>query len=86
VEGNVLYSADAPLPLELPTGEQQVSAELTFTTARCDPHALAEAKQPYLMPLLVSVDGAAEVPLDLPLDGAQRDLLEQLTIRVCTPG
>jgi hypothetical protein len=85
VEGNVLYFADAPLPLELTAGQHEASAELTFTTARCDPHALADVKQPYLMPLSVSVDGGAEVPVDLPLDDAQRELLRLLTVRVCTP-
>ncbi|WP_051684340.1 hypothetical protein [Blastococcus sp. URHD0036] len=85
VEGNVLYFADAPLPLELAAGADEASVELTFTTARCDPHALADVKQPYLMPLSVSVDGGAEVPVDLPLDDAQRELLRLLTVRVCTP-
>ncbi len=86
VEGNVLYTAEAELPLELAGGEREVSAGITFGTARCDPHALAETKQPYLMPLAVTVDGGAEVVLDLPLDDAQRGQLRELTDRVCTPG
>ncbi|RBY82658.1 hypothetical protein [Blastococcus sp. TF02A-26] len=85
VEGNVLYSADAPLPLELTAGQREASVELTLTTARCDPHALADVKQPYLMPLSVSVDGGEEIPVDLPLDESQRELLRLLTVRVCTP-
>ncbi|MGY1772738.1 hypothetical protein [Blastococcus sp. SYSU D00813] len=85
VEGNVLYFADAPLPLTLAAGEREASVELTFTTARCDPHALADVKQPYLMPLSLSVDGAEEVPVDLPLDDAQREMLRLLTDRVCVP-
>ncbi|MGY1740802.1 MULTISPECIES: hypothetical protein [unclassified Blastococcus] len=86
VEGNVLYAADADLPLELAAGEREVSAGITFRTARCDPHALAETKQPYLMPLEVVVDGGEPVSLDLPLDEAQRGQLRDLTDRVCTPG
>jgi hypothetical protein len=86
VEGNVLYSAEAELPLELSAGEDEASAELVLRTARCDPHALADAKQPYLMPLSVSVAGADEVPVDLPLDDAQREMLRLLTDRVCVPG
>ena len=86
VEGNVLYTAEAELPLELAAGESGGEAALTMGTARCDPHALAETKQPYLMPLVVTVDGGEEVPLDLPLDEAQRGQLRDLTDRVCTPG
>ena len=86
VEGNVLYAAEAELPLELAAGQDEASTAITFRTARCDPHALAETKQPYLMPLGVTVDGGEEVVLDLPLDDAQRGLLRELTDRVCAPG
>ncbi|WP_409328559.1 hypothetical protein [Trujillonella humicola] len=85
VEGNVLYTAEAELPLELGAGEREVSAGLMITTARCDAHALAETKQPYLMPLAVAVDGGPEVVLDLPLDEVQRGQLRELTERVCVP-
>lgn len=85
VEGNVLYAAEAEVPLELAAGEREASAGMTIATARCDPHALAETKQPYLMPLAVSVDGGPEVVLDLPLDEAQRAALRALTDRVCVP-
>ncbi len=86
VEGNVLYAAEAELPLELAGGEREVAAGVVFRTARCDPHALAETKQPYLMPLAVTVDGGPEVLLDLPLDDAQRGQLRELTDRICVPG
>jgi hypothetical protein len=82
VEGNVLYDADADLPLEV---DGEVSTALTFTTARCDPHARAETKQPYLIPLVATVGDGPEVVLDLPLDDVQRDLLRQLTDRTCVP-
>ncbi|MGY1747591.1 hypothetical protein [Blastococcus sp. SYSU D00695] len=86
LEGSVLYTARAELPLELAAGREEASAPVAFTTARCDPHALAETKQPYLMPLAVTVDDGTAVTLDLPLDDSQREQLRQLTARTCTPG
>ncbi|SEP02753.1 hypothetical protein [Trujillonella endophytica] len=85
VQGNVLYDADAQLPLDLAVGDPEASTGIVFTTARCDPHALAETQQPYLMLLGVRVADGAETVLDLPLDDAQRELLHELTDRVCTP-
>jgi hypothetical protein len=86
IAGSVLYSAVAPLPVELAEGEWEASVEITFTTARCDPHALADVKQPYLMALSIAVDGGNEVPVELPLDEFQREQLRLLTDRVCVPG
>ncbi|SNR81897.1 hypothetical protein SAMN04488107_0030 [Geodermatophilus saharensis] len=83
LEGNVLYDVEADLPVTLAEGESSAEVGLTFTTARCDPHALAETKQPYLFVLGVQVDGEDEVTVDLPLDQAQRDTLFTLTESAC---
>ncbi|MGY1609604.1 MULTISPECIES: hypothetical protein [unclassified Geodermatophilus] len=83
LEGNVLYDVDADLPVTLTEGEPGREVGLTFTTARCDAHALAETKQPHLFLLGVQVDGEDEVTVDLPLDQAQRDVLFALTESAC---
>ncbi|WP_336031002.1 hypothetical protein [Geodermatophilus sp. FMUSA9-8] len=83
LDGNVLYDVAADLPATLGEGEATRQVSLEFTTARCDPHALAETKQPYLFVVGVQVDGEDEVTVDLPLDQAQRDELFALTGSAC---
>ncbi|MGY1651188.1 hypothetical protein [Geodermatophilus sp. SYSU D01119] len=83
LDGNVLYDVAADLPATLGEGVDEREVGLEFTTARCDPHALAEVKQPYLFVLGVQVDGEDEVTVDLPLDQAQRDVLFALTESAC---
>jgi hypothetical protein len=70
------------LPLEL-AGER-VGTPVSFTPATCDAHVLSEIKQPYRFPMLVVVGDDEPVPMDLPLNPADRDLLAGLVKRVCT--
>ena len=72
------------LPIELDPGERTASVPVRFTPATCDPHVLAETKKPYVFPVVVTVGQGEEVPVDLPLDAAARDLLAALVDRVCT--
>jgi hypothetical protein len=85
LQGNVLYHAVATtdLPRTLEAGESTLEVGLEFTMARCDAHALAEAKQPHLFLLGLQVGDDDEVPADLPLDQAQRDELAALVDRAC---
>jgi hypothetical protein len=80
---SVLVAADAQLPVELATGQPALSVPVTFRPASCDPHVLAETKKPYVFALDVSVGGTAEVPVDLPLDDAQKGVLAAMVERVC---
>jgi hypothetical protein len=82
---SVLIEPTADLPLDLAGDEDSASASVSFTPASCDPHVLAETKKPYVFPLAVTVGGADEVPVDLPLDQAARDRLAGLVQRVCPP-
>ena len=73
----------ASLPATLDAGVTELRLPVTFRPATCEPHRLAETKQPFVLPLLVAVGEGAPVPVPLPLDDAQRRLLQDLLTRVC---
>jgi hypothetical protein len=75
--------ADDDLPVTLAAGETELRIPVTFDPARCDAHALAETKQPFLLPLAVTVGDGDSVPVPLPLDDGQRDRLQAMLGRVC---
>jgi hypothetical protein len=79
----VLDVAVDGLPLELEPGEERAAAGVVFTAASCDPHVLAETKQPFVFPLSVVVADAEPMPVPLPVDAAQQVLLQELLERVC---
>jgi hypothetical protein len=79
----VLDVAVAGLPLQLEPGEDRVTADVAFTAASCEPHVLAETKQPFVFPLSVVVGDAEPVAVPLPVDATQEALLWDLLDRVC---
>ncbi|WP_138756987.1 hypothetical protein [Modestobacter altitudinis] len=72
------------LPVTLEPDRDELRLPVTFDAARCDPHALAETKKPFVFPLAVTVGDGDSVPVDLPLDDAQKVQLEGFLGRVCT--
>jgi hypothetical protein len=83
LDGNTLYDARADLPRTLEEGTTSLETGVEFTVATCHPHVLGEIKQPYVFVLRVQVAGSDEVPVDLPLDQGQRDVLASLVDVVC---
>jgi hypothetical protein len=85
VERSVLLEpvAGRHLPVTLRPADDELALPVTFTLASCDPHVLAETKKPFVFPLTVSVAGRDPVAVDLPVDDAQRAVLQQLVDRVC---
>ena len=75
---------DDELPVTLAPDQDELRLPVTFDAARCDPHALAETKKPFVFPLAVTVGDGESVPVDLPIDDAQKLQLEQFLGRVCT--
>jgi hypothetical protein len=75
---------DDDLPVTLAPDEDQLRLPVAFDAARCDPHALAETKKPFVFPLAVTVGDGDSVPVDLPLDDAQKAQLQAFLDRVCT--
>lgn len=74
---------DDDLPVTLAAGEQELRIPVTFDAARCDPHALAETKKPFVFPLAVTVGDGDPVPVPLPLTDAHKAQLQGLLDRVC---
>jgi hypothetical protein len=87
VGGSVILDVAADdLPTEMAGDDDERSTPVTFTSATCDPHALAETKKPYVFPLEVTVGDDEPVVMDLPVDDELRTRLVALVDRVCLPG
>ncbi|TWH74540.1 hypothetical protein JD78_03081 [Modestobacter roseus] len=71
------------LPEVLAAGDEELRLPVTVRSASCEPHVLAETKQPFVFPLRVQIGAAEEVAVDLPLDDGQRRQLQELLGRVC---
>jgi hypothetical protein len=74
---------DRKLPASLQPADSELALPVTFGLASCDPHVLAETKKPFVFALGIAVGNAAAVAVDLPVDDAQKAVLQQLVDRVC---
>lgn len=80
---SVLMAVEADLPLALAGDAREAEAEVRFTPATCEPHVLAETKQPFRFPVGIEVAGRNEVVVDLPVTAQVRTQLQDLVGRVC---
>jgi hypothetical protein len=81
---SVIIEVTGPdLPVEMAGDEDELSTPVEFTSATCDPHALAETKKPYVFPLEVTVGDEEPVVMRLPVDDELRARLVELVDRVC---
>jgi hypothetical protein len=69
--------------LEVSDAEPTGSVPVTISADRCDPHAVAEFKTPFLFLSWVAVGEAEPVPVPLELTGGARQALEDL-IATCS--
>jgi hypothetical protein len=84
--GNVIFTlvlADAHPVLEVSDAAPRASVPVTIRADRCDPHAVAEFKTPFLFLSWVAVGEGEPVPVPLDLTGAPRRALEDL-IATCS--
>jgi hypothetical protein len=84
--GNVIFTlvvADAHPVLAVSDDEPSATIPVTIRADRCDPHAVAEFKTPYLFLSWVTVGDGDPVPVPLELTGAARQALETL-IATCS--
>ncbi len=80
---SVLIAVEVPLPLTLAADAPRARATLRLRPATCEPHVLAETKQPFLFPLTVEVGDDEPVTIDLPVTDDLRAQLQALVKRVC---
>jgi len=78
-----LFTVVEPSAAELSEGTGQVSLPVALVVTRCDPHAVAEDKKGYLLPVRVAVDGSPAVLVEVPVPVPERGPLEALIDRSC---
>jgi hypothetical protein len=84
--GNVIFTLvldEAHPVLRVSDEEPTASVPVTISADRCDPHAVAEFKRPYVFLSWVSVGDGEPVPVELVLTGAARQALVDL-IAACS--
>jgi len=84
--GNVLFTLrleQAHPVLRVSDEEPSARVPVTISADRCDPHAVAEFKQPYQFLSWVAVGEAEPVPVELVLTGGARVALDEL-IAACS--
>ncbi len=79
VEGNIIFAMEAeqPLPFAVDPGSTGRLA-VRASAARCDTHALIEAKRKLHFPLAVSLDGADPVIVEVEATGAAGSVFQAL--------
>jgi hypothetical protein len=84
--GNIIFTLiteEAHPVVEVSDDEPVATVPVTISADRCDPHAVAEFKTPFLFLSWATVGEADPVPVPLQLTGAARTALEQL-IATCS--
>lgn len=80
---SVLYAFTVTLPARLEAGVASLDVPVDVRPATCAPHRIADAKQPFLFPLFLSLGGAPAREVDLPTTGSQQAALHDLTVTIC---
>ena len=84
VEGaTTLFTVAEPRRVELSPGGGATTLDVVLTVTRCDPHAVAEDKKGYLLPVRVAVDGAEPVLVEVAVPVPERAPLQDLIDRTC---
>ena len=89
VRGNVIFTVYVDVEgtpvLRVTDDEPVASVPVTISADRCDPHAVAEFKRPYVFLSWIAIGDDATVPVELVASGAARAALDQL-IASCSTG
>lgn len=70
-------------PVESEIQGEQVALGVTLTVTRCDPHAIAEDKKGYLLPVTVASAQGDPVLVEVPIPVPRRAALQDLIDRTC---
>jgi hypothetical protein len=79
--GNVIFTLhlDRQHPvLRVTDDEPSARLPVTISADRCDPHAVAEFKTPYVFRSWLAVGDGRPVPVELVLEGGARTALQEL--------
>ncbi len=69
VEGNIIFAMEAQQSLPFAVGGGTARLDVRVSAARCDTHALIEAKRKLHFPLSISLDGAEPVVVEVEATG-----------------
>jgi hypothetical protein len=85
VEGaTTLFTVTQPVSADVRAdGGEVVSLPLRLSVSRCDPHAVAEDKKGYLVPVRASVAGAEPLLVEVAVPVPERGPLQALIDRTC---
>lgn len=96
LNGSVLLSIEAAPPVgdgapealvSLPAGQPEATLGVVVRqSGRCDPHALAESKHTFVLPVVLRVGDAAPVSIDVMPDDAAKAQLGRMINRACGVG
>jgi len=75
--------ADVELPVVMAVEESTLTVPIQIRQATCDPHYLADTKQPVLFPLWISFDDREQEYSEIPVDADQRVFLLNYLGEVC---
>lgn len=76
-------SANGAALLRLEPGQDQAAVPVLVTTPRCEPHALAESKQTYVLPARVRVGAGPELATTVAVTPADRARLDAFLLVGC---
>lgn len=85
LKGSVLYRLTATngLPVVLPSGTERVEIPVTVSPARCDGHAMADAKFPYLFLAYVTIGDSPLLPGHITTDEPGKEALPEMWNSLC---
>ncbi|MFC0452551.1 hypothetical protein [Rhodococcus jostii] len=83
VGGSVLYAVRGALPATMRADQDRLSVDITIDAARCDPHALAEAKKPFVFPLWIVVGSSEPEYSRIPVSEENRRILTNYLTETC---
>jgi hypothetical protein len=84
VGSNVIFTASAPVPATLGPDDDLLDIEVVLDAQRCEPHALAESKKTFILPVWVGLGDGDPQYLELVVTGAAREALERAMHDGCT--
>ncbi|MFD9662966.1 hypothetical protein ACFWAY_15285 [Rhodococcus sp. NPDC059968] len=83
IGGSVLYALHGALPATMRADEDRLSVDITIDAARCDPHALTEAKKPFVFPLWIAVGSSEPEYSRIPVSEESRRILTNYLTATC---